>query len=477
MLATSVWPQDPVPIYRTQREFAEAADPAVCPNSNFLKGVKWSPDGACCLTAGDDKWLRVFDLPQDALDRPPEADAGDTGDDDGAGDANGGSSSSSSGGGGPAAAAAQHRRRPRRRAAGPPDSLCSALRVHAGEGVYDYAWFPGMTTADPASCCFASTVQGHPLHMWDACSGALRCSYSAHDDADNPTAAYSLAFSPDGGKLLGGYSKCFRAFDVSRPGRDCRTVRTQRRGGEGSLPGIVSCLAFNPPCCDLLAAGSYSGGAALFDARTDEQLLLMRGHSGGVTQVSFSRDGNYLYSGARRDGDVICWDIRAGGGPLYRLPRAAGATNQRIAFDLDPSGRHLATGGCDGRVRVFDLRDGSEVGSFLAAPDTVSGCAFHPVMGLPLLATASGHRRYPLEPPDSDSDDDSDGGGGAGAGRRKRPRHGGRGGGGGFELGRDANALRLWRLRVEWVECPAEGDAAMEAGEAESDDGIPLVHL
>jgi hypothetical protein len=26
------------------------------PNSNFLRGVKWSPDGACLLTASDDGW-------------------------------------------------------------------------------------------------------------------------------------------------------------------------------------------------------------------------------------------------------------------------------------------------------------------------------------------------------------------------------------------------------------------------------------
>jgi len=32
------------------------ASSSSCPNSNFLKGVKWSPDGACCLTASDDKW-------------------------------------------------------------------------------------------------------------------------------------------------------------------------------------------------------------------------------------------------------------------------------------------------------------------------------------------------------------------------------------------------------------------------------------
>ena len=27
-------------------------------------------------------------------------------------------------------------------------------------------------------------------------------------------------------------------------------------------------------------------------------------------QVQFSRDGNYLYTGTRRDGDIFCWDVR-----------------------------------------------------------------------------------------------------------------------------------------------------------------------
>lgn len=79
--------------------------------------------------------------------------------------------------------------------------------------------------------------QGHPIHLWDACSGALRAAYSAHNDADDPTAAYSIAFSPDGSKLLGGYAKCYRVFDVGRPGRDCKTVHTQQRKREGSMAG------------------------------------------------------------------------------------------------------------------------------------------------------------------------------------------------------------------------------------------------
>ncbi|KAI8473171.1 MAG: WD40-repeat-containing domain protein [Monoraphidium minutum] len=445
-LAVLTWPQQPEPVYHTHTEFAEAADAGCCPNGNFLKGAKWSPDGACLLTASDDKWLRVYDLPQDALTRPSEAAAAEDAAAAAARDAErraGGAAAGASG---------------RGASAGGGDSLRSALRVHAGESVYDYAWFSAMSTADPASCCFASTTRGHPIHLWDACSGQLRCSYRAHDDADDPTAAFSVAFSPDGSKLLGGYAKCFRLFDVSRPGRDCRKVATQRRDKEGSMAGIVSCLAFNPPTADLLAAGTYSGAVGLFDGRAAEaQLMLLEGHKGGVTQarapgVLFSRDGNYLYSGARRDGRVICWDVRAAAAPLYELPRDAAATNQRLGFSIDPSNRHLATGGCDGRVRVFDLRDGSEVGSFQAAADTVSGCDLHPVMGLPLLATASGHRRYPLAP---GSDDEGEGGGG----------------GGGAPLARDCNALRLWRLGFEWEAADGGAAGAAEAAAAAAGEG------
>jgi hypothetical protein len=153
---------------------------------------------------------------------------------------------------------------------------------------------------------------------------------------------------------------------------------------------------------------------------------------------------------------------------------------------------------------VFDLTEGSEVGCFLAASDTVNGCSFHPVMGLPLLATASGHRRYPLAPEDSDDgaasspcSSDDEGARGARAARRARSGGGGGGrggsGGGGGAGGGDAldascNAIRLWRLRAEWVDCPLpDGDAAMdeaaaaaaaaEGAAAPDYSGIPLVRV
>ena len=51
--------------------------------------------------------------------------------------------------------------------------------------------------------------------------------------------------------------------------------------------GIVSCIAFNPDRSGLIAAGSYSGQAGLYDASTHELLFLLQGQKGGLTQVTF----------------------------------------------------------------------------------------------------------------------------------------------------------------------------------------------
>ncbi|EFJ43030.1 hypothetical protein VOLCADRAFT_106969 [Volvox carteri f. nagariensis] len=368
-----VFPQAPQPLYRATQEYAGFADN--CPNTNFLKGVKWSPDGACLLTASDDNWLRLFDLPQDVR-TAERLDHGDL------------LLPCEAGADSPSTAAIYDNdgRASRSDAAGP-DNLSPALRMHAGETVYDYCWYSRMSATDPVSCCFASSCRGQPIHLWDACSGTIRCSYRGYNDVDEPTAAYSLAFSPDGGRLLGGYNKSIYVFDVARPGRDYKRIITHKRKQPESIAGIVSCLAFSA-AGDVFAAGTYTGALGLFDARTYELLLILTGNRGGLTQVMFSSDGNYLYTGARQDDQMFCWDVRNTYEAVYTLQRDTAKTNQRVQFDIEPCGKHLITGGCDGALTAFDLQKGIEIDRQRIAADTVNGVAFHPC--LDLLATASG---------------------------------------------------------------------------------------
>ena len=71
-----------------------------------------------------------------------------------------------------------------------------------------------------------------------------------------------------------------------------------------------------------------------------------------IVQVKFAADGYYLYSGARRDRQLICWDARYTSAAVYSLQRDAQGTNQRVMFDITPMGRHLFSGDQSGQVKV-----------------------------------------------------------------------------------------------------------------------------
>ncbi|KAH8968590.1 hypothetical protein BDL97_03G134500 [Sphagnum fallax] len=340
----------PTRLYHFHHQFRSNASSS----NNFFKGIKWSPDGSCFLTNSDDNSLRIFDLPSDTLQETQKTQA----------------------------------------AMENEDSFSAAIMVPEGETVYDFCWYPYMLASDAATCCFAASTRDHPVHLWDAVTGELRCTYRAYDAMDEIAAAYSIAFNPTGSKLYCGYNKTLRVFDIARPGKEFSQYSTLTKTKDGQT-GIISCLAFSPGSEGLLAAGSYNRTTALYSENNCELLFVLHGQEGGVTQVMFSKDGNYLYTGGRKDSYILCWDVRNTAGIVYKLPRITADTNQRIAFDIEPCGRHLGTGGQDGYVHIYDLQSGEWISSFQAASDTVNGFGFHPT--LPLGVTSSGHRRIGLE--------------------------------------------------------------------------------
>jgi WD40 repeat protein len=158
---------------------------------------------------------------------------------------------------------------------------------------------------------------------------------------------------------------------------------------------------------NMYAVGSYSKQLVIYDELVQEAIASFEGHKGGVTHLAFSSDGSKLYSGGRKDPEILCWDIRNLDRILTVMPRNV-QTNQRIFFDINPDGKHLASGNSSGAVSVWELReyeDGMEKEvlpsiEFQAHQDCVNGVSFHPT--LPILATTSGQRIYPIIADDED---------------------------------------------------------------------------
>uniref|UniRef100_A0A8C5P9H5 Telomerase Cajal body protein 1 n=1 Tax=Leptobrachium leishanense TaxID=445787 RepID=A0A8C5P9H5_9ANUR len=322
---------------------------------NFLKGCKWAPDGSCLMTNSEDHVLRIFNL-------PPELYSGEW------------------------------------------QRYCNGaravLRMAEGDTIYDYCWYPAMSSGDPDTCFVASSSRDNPIHAWDAFNGTLKASYRPYNHLDELTAAHSLCYTPDGAQLFSGFDKMVRIFETSRPGRDCQCRPTfHKKQGQS---GIISCIAFSPSQ-DLYACGSYSKSIGLYSRHEGATLAVLQGHHGGVTHLVFSPSGHCVYSGGRKDPEILCWDVRYPGKVLASLRRNV-TTNQRMYFDMEMSGRYLISGDTQGLVSVWDTLSMSDDSSvlpllqFQAQSDCVNGISLHP--SYPLLATASGQRKF-LEPYDS----------------------------------------------------------------------------
>ena len=389
-------------------------------HDNFLTNLRWSPDGACLLTVGaEDNVFRVYDVPAEA----PDAARDDAMEREAIFAEREGT-----------ARREENEPKPSREERLPPDALWPALRVRANETARDYAWFPTMTANDASTCLFASACKSQPVHLWSALDGKVKASYGARNRMDEPVDFNAIEFADDGGRLFAGSRETIRTWDVTRPGYDCTTfgtthatrgtenTREDRRSARAShLPsdhrtaGLVSALKCAPSASvsgKIVAVGWTRGAVGLFHRDTGELLLRFTEHRDCVTRVVWSPCGHYLYTAARKDARVLCWDARNASGVAYSMRREARRTNQKIGFDVEPSGRHLVTGGTDGILRAFDLRDGAEKAAWRGARDAVSDWRFHPFASWGARgdafhatgASCSGRRRFLDDADDADDD-------------------------------------------------------------------------
>lgn len=273
-----------------------------------------------------------------------------------------------------------------------------------------------MALGDTATACFVSVSKDHPIHLWDAFTGALRGSYIPHNHLGELVSAVSVAFSSDGSRIFCGFDGAVRTFDAARPGSECTVLSTR----DALFPGIVGTLSSSPDG-KLLAAGSYAAGqgTAVFSVSDCSRVCVLGAHNGGVTRALFSPDGRLLATGARKDSHVFVWDIRNTAAPVYTMQRRS-PTSQRIDIDFTPDSRFMLSGSQDGALFFLSMADGHialQLPPSVHQGDTVNSVSAHPY--LPFVATGTGQRRY--APPLTSRIDGGDSSGGSSDEEEDRP--------------------------------------------------------
>jgi WD40 repeat protein len=150
-----------------------------------------------------------------------------------------------------------------------------------------------------------------------------------------PIEARALALSPDGAWL---------ATATPEAGALWETHTATRRA---SLAGAFDTLAFSPDGKQLLA--TLDGAISAWDVATGTARGRFPGHTGAITALAFSSDGERFASGGA-DETLRLWDARSGKA-LSRLEVGGGAIGG-IAFS--PDGTRIASASQDGTVRLWD---------------------------------------------------------------------------------------------------------------------------
>jgi WD40 repeat protein len=181
--------------------------------------------------------------------------------------------------------------------------------------------------------------------LWDAATGSLLRTFEGHT-----AGVYSVAYSPEGTKVLtGSADTTARLWDA--------VTGALLRSFEGHT-ATVWAVAFSPDGTKVLTGG-FEGTARLWDTATGALIRPFEGHTLGVASVAFSPDGTKVLTGSF-DKTARAWDAATGA----QLRSFEGHTGEVMSVTFSPDGTKVLTGSWDHSAREWGAASGVLLRSF-----------------------------------------------------------------------------------------------------------------
>lgn len=151
----------------------------------------------------------------------------------------------------------------------------------------------------------------HTIRLWDLARGQERLRFGG-----DRYSVDALAFSPDGRTLASGRWTSGSFQEGGKPDAPVQlweTATGKERGRLEGHSGSVSSVAFSPDG-QLVAAGGMDRTVRVWEVRTQKQVARLVGHRAAVTAVAFLPDGRAVLSGSR-DTTALIWALPPGTTP------------------------------------------------------------------------------------------------------------------------------------------------------------------
>lgn len=212
-----------------------------------------------------------------------------------------------------------------------------------------------------ATCGHTNPPSGGMLHLWAAAGGQRT---HRRIDVSNAGIAWDAKFAPNGRLIAPACEDAsIRLLDTS----DKKNIKeiNQLMGHNGAVRSV----AFSPDGSKILSGGA-DYDVCLWDLANGKEIRRMIGHQGAVTGVAFSPDGNSALSGGV-DKTVRLWDVATG----ELRQTFQGHVDAVTCVACTPDGQMALSGGLDRTIRIWRFSDGVEVHQFSEPQGSVRSIA------------------------------------------------------------------------------------------------------